>query len=84
MTYPNMETFFKQHLHYKQHWNKRNISMNDAAWQSLTEDTWLAGCEYAKGSRFKVFETPNFGWIVFDQDARTPNGNIPDKRIIKW
>ena len=80
----NVEHFIKTHLRHKQHWNKRMIDMQNAVWQTLAEDTWLDGCEYAKDSQFKVFETSNFGWIVFGPETKTPDGNIPGKRIIKW
>ena len=84
MNYIELEQFFKRYLRTKQHWNKKVISMSDAIWQTLTDDIWLDGCEYAKGSQFKVFETTNFGWIVFEPETKTPSGNIPDKRIIKY
>jgi len=84
MDYPGFEQFFKQHLRFKQHWNKKVISMQDATWQTLTADTHLSGCDYAKGSLFKIFETTNFGFIVFGPETKTPNGHTPNKRIIKW
>ena len=80
----DLERFFKRNLRFKQHWAKRNIAMKDAAWQPLKEDTWLDGCTYAKGSKFKCFETTNFGWVVFDHDSRTPDGYLPGKFIIKY
>jgi len=79
-----MELFFRKHLRYKQHWNKKNISMSDAIWQPLEKDTYLDGCVYAKNSLFKVFETTNFGWIVFASGTKTSDGNIPNKRIIRY
>ena len=83
MDYPSFEMFFKQHLRYKQHWNKK-VSIKDAVWQPLSSDTHLDGCDYAAGSTFKVFETSNFGWIVFAPDTLTPKGNRPGKCIIRW
>ena len=80
----SLEQFFKLHLRYKQHWNKKVITSSDAVWQPLTENTWLDGCSYAKGSLFKCFETTNFGWIVFDPNTLTPDGLYPGKRIIKY
>ena len=80
----NVEHFIKIHLRYKQHWNRKLIGLPAAIWQTLDDNIWLDGCEYAKGSQFKVFETANFGWIVFDKDTKTPAGNTPGKRIIKW
>jgi len=84
MNFINLDSFFKKHLRFKQHWNKKIISMSDAIWQELEKDTWLNGCEYAKGSQFKCFETTNFGWIVFAPNTLTSNGNVPGKRIIKY
>ena len=84
MNYSGLDDFFKKHLRFKQHWNKKRISTMDAVWQTLTEHTWLDGCEYAKGSEFKCFETENFGWIIFKDNTRTPSGHVPGKRIIKW
>ena len=84
MNHVGLEKFFKSHLRYKQHWNKKHIDMRDAQWQSLSEDTWLNGMSYAAGSQFKVFETTNFGWIVFAPGTLTAEGNIPHRRIIKW
>lgn len=65
---------------------KRNPkrTMQNAKWITLSEDVWFDGYEYAKGSQYKVFETPNFGWVVFHLDTRTPNGNIPFRRIHKF
>ncbi len=79
-----IDSFIKSHLRYKQHWNKKLIDIKDAHWQTLEEDVWLDGCEYAKGSQFKVFETTNFGWVVFGPSTLTPDGKTPGKRIIKW
>ena len=84
MTYPSLEQFFKQHLRFRQHWNKKQIRMEDAVWQTLDSDTFLDGIEYAKGSEFKIFETTNFGFIVFGPESKTPSGDIPGKRIIKY
>ncbi len=84
MNFIGLDQFFKQHLRFKQHWNKRCITLKDAVWQPLSTDTWLDGCEYASGSLFKCFETSNFGWIVFGPGTLTPSGNTPDKRIIKY
>lgn len=84
MKYESIEYFIKKHIRFKQHWNKKVIKMTDAVWQPLSEDTYIDGQEYAAGSMFKVFETTNFGWIVFDGNTKCPNGNIPNRRIIKW
>jgi hypothetical protein len=85
MKFYNVDEFIKAHIHFKQHWNKKLIGMKDAFWQTLEDDSYIGGCEYAKSSPFKVFETTNFGWIVFDsQKTKTPDGNIPGKMIWKW
>jgi hypothetical protein len=84
MEYKSIEQFIKEHLRYKQHWNKKQISMQDAHWQELKNDTHVGGIDYAKGSIFKVFETRNFGWIVFRRESLTPAGNTPGKFIHKW
>ncbi len=82
--YPSIETFIMEHLRYKQHWNKKHITISDAIWQTLDNDTFLNGIVYATGSLFKVFETTNFGWIVFGPDTKTADGNIPFRRIVKY
>jgi hypothetical protein len=79
-----IEAFIKKHIRYQQHWNKKLIDRASAKWQELEEDTFLDNCVYSRGSKFKVFETTNFGWIVFSTETRTPEGNTPNKRIIKW
>lgn len=84
MKYPGIEDFIKQHLRFQQHWNKKVISMTDAKWQVLEEDTMISNISFGVGSMFKVFETRNFGWIVFHSDARTPCGDVPGRRIFKW
>ncbi len=84
MTYISIDQFIKKHLRFKQHWNKKVIGMSDAVWQPLEDDTFLNECTYAKGSLFKVFETKNFGWIVFGPGTLTANGNTPNRRILKW
>lgn len=84
MDYVSLSDFIKNHLRYKQHWNKKTISMSDAQWQTLSNDTFLDGSCYAQGSQFKVFETTNFGWVVFGPETKSPNGHVPNKRILKW
>jgi hypothetical protein len=80
----DLHDFIRMHLRFGKHWNKKNIGIGDAKWQELKEDTWLGGYEYAKGSQFKVFETTNFGWVVFRPDTKTPTGQIPGRKILKW
>lgn len=82
--YASVDEFIKKHLRTKQHWNKKLITMKDAIWQKLEEPTYLGNCTFAAGSTFKVFETQNFGWIVFDQNTKTVEGNTPNNRIFKW
>lgn len=84
MEYYTVEQFIKKHLKYKQHWNKKIISLKDAKPQFLENDTHIGGIDYAKGSEFKVFETTNFGWVTFHRDTKTPDGHIPGKLIQKW
>jgi hypothetical protein len=80
----NMDSlqFVKEHIRYKQHWNKK-VGMTDALWQPLSEDTWINGIMYAAGSEFKVFETRNFGWIVFKPGTLDGHGNLVSRRIVK-
>lgn len=84
MKYESVADFIKKHLRFKQHWNKKIITMQDAKWQPLHEDTWIDGISFCRGSVFKVFETTNFGWIVFHNTAQTIDGNSPIRRIFKW
>ena len=83
MTYTSTSEFIKSHIRYQQHWNTKVIDMTKAKWQSLSDDTYLDGTIYAKGSEFKVFETTNFGWIFFSPDTKTADGCIPHRRILK-
>lgn len=62
--------------------NKRR-SLEKAIWNTLTEDVWFDGYEYAKGSKYKFWEGKDFGWVIFDKDSKTPHGNIPGKFIHK-
>lgn len=81
----SVEEFIKKHIRNGQHWNTKLVDMKRAKWQTLAEHTHIGGIDYAAGSSFKVFETTNFGWIVFrGADTLTPDGNIPGKFIHKW
>lgn len=82
--YMNLDDFIKSHIRFGQHWNKKIVLIEDAKWQTLTENTYLNGITYAAGSPFKVFETQDFGWVVFGPDTRTADGNIPFRRILKY
>lgn len=84
MDYPGTEKFIKDHIRYKQHWKRKHIGVQDAKWQPLANDTWIEGQEFAKGSQFKVFETQNFGYVVFHPESKTPTGNVPHRRIFKF
>jgi len=84
MNFISVDDFIRKHLKTKQHWNKKTIGLKDAIWQKLDEPTHIENCAFAAGSTFKVFETTNFGWIVFDKNTRTVSGNIPVKRIFRW
>ena len=78
------DEFIKRHLRFGQHWNKKSIKLEDAKFQTLENDTYVDGITYAAGSQFKVFETANFGWIVFKADSLTPEGHRPGRFIHKW
>lgn len=58
--------------------------LSDTVWQELERDTYLDNCVYAKGSKFKVWETSNFGWIAFHPDTKTADGHIPNKRLLRY
>jgi hypothetical protein len=58
--------------------------LENAKWQTLEDDTIFQSIPYAKGSQFKVFETKNFGWVVFHQDTKTPEGHTPGRLIHKY
>ena len=81
--YPSLIDFIKTHIRYKQHWNKQNVDMTAALWQSLKDDTFIQQWTFAKGSMFKCFETKNFGWIVFHPTAVLIDGGKPIRRIFK-
>jgi|HubBroStandDraft_2_1064218.scaffolds.fasta_scaffold271064_3 hypothetical protein len=57
--------------------------LETAKWRGLPEDTNIEGISFPKGARFKVFETANFGWVVF-APTKTVEGNEPARRIFKW
>jgi hypothetical protein len=84
MKHENISDFIKGHLRFEQHWRKKHIDMCDAKWQTLAEDTFIGDSSYRKGSQFKVFETRNFGWIVFTSDTKTADGLTSYRRILKW
>jgi hypothetical protein len=82
--FKSTDEFIKLHIRTGQHWNKKVITMSDAKWQTLARDTYIDGITFAAGSKFKVFETSNFGWIVFGPESLTPSGNTPSRRIFKY
>jgi len=53
-------------------------------WETLKEDTSIDGIPFAAGSRFKRFESANFGYVVFDSESRTPEGWVPGRRIFRY
>ena len=59
-------------------------SMKQAQMQTLKEDTKVEGVEFAKGSQYKVFETKNFGWLVFHSSSKTPSGGTPSRIIFQY
>lgn len=64
--------------------NGRIANMGNAEWKELPEDMWMEQWQFSKGSLVKVFETKNFGWIVFHASAKLTNGAEPVRRIFKW
>ena len=58
---------------------RHKLGTEFSEWRVLDNDTWFNGYEYATGSKFRVFESENFGHVVFDQNSKTPNGEIPGK-----
>jgi hypothetical protein len=76
--------FITKHLRFQQHWNKKVIRLEDAKWQTLENDAHVGEGTYAAGSQFKVFETQNFGWVVFKTDSLTPTGQRPGRFIQKF
>lgn len=82
--YPSLDNFIKNHIRFKQHYAKRVIGLRDAHWQELKQPTFIQNIVFASGSLFKVFETSNFGWIVFAPGTLTIDGNEPGRRIFKW
>lgn len=84
MNYMSLDQFFEKYLRTGQHWNKKKITLTDAIWQLLAEDTFLFGKEIPKGSRFKCCETDNFGYIIFAPEVVDCDGVKLDKRIYKY
>lgn len=80
----DLADFIKRHLRTGQHWNKKVIGLGDAKWQTLEHDAHVGEGVYAAGSQFKVFETTNFGWVVFKTDSLTPGGQRPARFIQKF
>lgn len=76
----SLESFFPKHSDRR----KKLMYLSNAQWQTLKQDTMIEGIKFSVGSRYKVFETKNFGWIVFDSKSVTPDGNIPGRRIFKF
>lgn len=58
---------------------KPHLSLKNAKWNTLDEDSNFDGIEYAKGSQYKFFETTDFGFVVFSRESKTPSGDIPGK-----
>lgn len=90
MEYMTGTEFCDKFMRNGHHWNKKTIKMTDAKWQVLPFDVCIfcensgsSGKSFVKGSKFKVFETPNFGWIVFHPGTKDGFGNEVSKRILK-
>jgi hypothetical protein len=60
---------------------KRNprLRFDRAVWRTLDEDITFEGIRYAKGSRYKIFESENFGHVMFAPETLTPEGSTPGK-----
>lgn len=54
-----------------------------AVWQKLEEDTSVQNKEFRAGSLYKAFETQNFGFVIFHENAKTPTGSTPEQRFFK-
>lgn len=63
---------------------KKHLTLANAQWKVLDVDSWFNGIEYAAGSRYKIFETQDFGWVIFHSDSKTPDGNRPGKFIHRY
>lgn len=64
-------------------YDKNLTSTLKTGWRELTEDTFVGQFHFAKGSKYKAFETQNFGWIFFAPSARLVGGFTPARRIFK-
>lgn len=64
--------------------NKRQMKLRTAEWKVLEEDSWFEGYSYAKGSRYKVWEGKDFGYVAFHPTTRTPDGHIPARLWHKY
>lgn len=84
MKYKSVVDFFPHSPYVGRSYRRSTPKMNKAKWQTLSEDTSVDGIPFAAGSEYKVFETSNFGWVVFSSTARTPSGDIPGRRIFKY
>lgn len=53
--------------------------LKNAKWQTLDKPTNMEGYGIPAGAQYKVFETKNFGWVVF-----APIEGYSGKRIFKY
>ena len=85
MKYKTVNDFFPQNLEsLAKNVRTRVYSLRNAEWRRLEDDTYVDGITYAKGSEYKVFETTNFGWVVFKPESKSPCGATPNKFIHKF
>jgi len=63
---------------------KRKLGKPFSEWRILDEDTVFDGIPYAKGSKYRVFESENFGHVYFHIDSKCPDGTTPAKHWHKF
>lgn len=63
---------------------RHKLGTKFSEWRTLEQHTWFNGYEYAAGSRWRAFETENFGHVVFAPGTVTPNGGIPGRHSHRY
>ena len=61
----------------------KRVKFGQSKTHTLATATCIGDQHMAAGSRFRAFETADWGWIVFDRDALAINGNKPSHYIHK-
>ena len=59
--------------------NHRKLGSKFSEWRTLEHDTMFDGYKYAAGSRYRAFESRDFGHVIFAPDSKTPEGHTPGK-----